>query len=450
MKIKLPQQLSRLAHLLDSPLYVVGGYVRNAFMGLDSEDIDLAGRLTPDEVVSALEGSAFKAVTVNKRLGTLKICIGNEGFEYTCFREDSYPEGGSHSPERVRFTKDISADALRRDFKANAVYYDILNQEIIDPLGGAADIERRILSAVRSPDGVFCQDGLRIMRLARQSAELGFTPEAGTSEAARRHAPLIKDISPERIKDELIKIMFADKKYPALGLDDAHERGIRLLDSAGVLRFILPELWQGKGFDQKSAFHCYDVFEHTLTVFRYSPPEVRLAALFHDSGKPRAAVRDGNMKGHAQDSESIAKERLGERGLRFPLAEVEKTAMLVALHMYDLDCQETEAEVRLFIVKHAKLMPDLIKLKRADMKGSIMPFAPSESADRLEKLFTVMKEDGTPFTTAELRVDGRDLIAEDITDKERGRLLNSLLEQAVIYPEMRTREAQLSYIRNAK
>lgn len=448
MKIKISEQLNSLAKLFSCPLYIVGGYVRNALLGITSEDIDIASELTPDGVTALLKDSGYQTVEINKRLGTLKIYAEgtSESYEYTTFREDSYPQSGAHSPETVCFTKDILTDAKRRDLKANAVYYDILKGEIFDPLNGIADIKSKVFSTTRKASEVFNEDGLRIMRLVRLSAELGFLPEAETFKAAKEKAALLRDISPERIREEFIKIINADLKYPVLNLAYAHERGVRLLDEVGAFEYVLPEIQVSKGFKQNSKYHKYDVFEHTMVVFRNSAPEVRLAALFHDLGKPEVAVIYGNMKKHAEAGVEIAERVMAN--LKFGNAEIKHTAELVALHMYDLKCDVPEDELKLFIVKYQSIIGDLISLKRADMLGSISPELPSVSADRMETLYGRMKADGTPFSVKDLKVTGGDLIKADIPEKKRGLVLDKLLNEAVVNPATRTKEEQQNYIIN--
>jgi tRNA nucleotidyltransferase (CCA-adding enzyme) len=291
MQIELSKNLIKLAQLFTSPLYVVGGHVRNSLLGIESFDVDLASDLTPQQVAELLDGTEFSLASINKRLGTLKIIVigGRESFEYTTFREDSYPQSGAHSPQEVCFTNDILTDAKRRDFKANAVYYDILQDKIIDLLGGLNDIKHRVISTTRSPMEVFSEDGLRILRMVRQACELGFDIDGNTFKVAAENVDLLKDISAQRIREELIKIINADHKYPSLILPNAHERGIRLLDELGALKYVLPDLAESKGFNQHSKFHCHDVFEHTMIVFKNCPPSARIAALLHDLAKP--AVR---------------------------------------------------------------------------------------------------------------------------------------------------------------
>ena len=176
----IPEELKQIAKLFPekAPLYVVGGFVRDAIeYNKASSDIDLASGLTPPELSYVLKDSPFALKAASPRLGTM-IIKGEKSYEYTAFRVDSYPEGaGDHSPKEVTFTRSLEKDARRRDFKCNAVYYDILNEKIIDPLGGIADIKKKTISTTIDPNIVLAQDGLRIMRLARMKATLGYSVE---------------------------------------------------------------------------------------------------------------------------------------------------------------------------------------------------------------------------------------------------------------------------------
>ena len=211
----IPEKLACLAKNCPSPLYVVGGSVRDFLAGLSSaeSDWDICSPMSADVFLSAAERSGFFPQAVYRHTGTVKLKDADGvDYEYTCFRSDKYVRG-THVPSEIFFTEDISLDAKRRDFTANAVYYDIAADKFLDPLGGRADIEQKRLKTVDDAGKVFGEDGLRLMRLARQAGQLGFTPTAECIEGAAANASLISDISPERIWAELNAILRADKKY---------------------------------------------------------------------------------------------------------------------------------------------------------------------------------------------------------------------------------------------
>lgn len=436
------ENLTALAALFPVPLYVVGGAVRDYLAGFKISDYDLSSELKADEVCSLLKDSVFSVSLTSKKLGTLKIYSGFEYYEYTAFRKDSYPNDGSHTPSSVQFTGDINEDAFRRDFTVNAVYYDIKSGEFADPAGGIEDIENKIIKTVRKPADVFKEDALRILRMARLAAQTGFEIENHTFETAKALSYTVKTLAKERIRDEFEKIIRADTIN---GISGAHVRGIRLLDSLGVLDIILPGITEGKGIEQRADFHKYDVFEHIMRTFEAAEPEVRLAALFHDIAKPKMEREYGRMSGHDKTGAEIAKRIM--RDLRYPNSETERVARLVEKHMYDLNGQTGEKKLRLFILENHTIIEDLIKLKNADYIGSGISSGKSASGERMKNLYRVMKEEGTAFTVKELKVRGNDLDALPIPPEKRGEALQALLKDAAVNPSLKSREAQLDYLK---
>ena len=229
--------LKELAELFRSfaTLYAVGGFSRSLLLGVPPHDIDICSKLTLEDVKKLLSNTRFAVSAKSMRLGTARIYADGFSAEYTAFRTDSYPAGsGAHRPESVTFTEDMREDAERRDFTANAVYFDPLTEKFTDFFGGAEDIKRKVLRAVREPDKVFAEDGHRVLRLVRFSAELGFLAEEETFASAKRNARLVLDIAKERVFAELDRIVTADTAYPALGNADGHVRGLALMDALGL------------------------------------------------------------------------------------------------------------------------------------------------------------------------------------------------------------------------
>ena len=215
MRDILPKKLQELALNCTKPLYVVGGSVRDHLAGLQSNthDWDICSPTSTDEFLSIATENGFTAKAVYRNTGTIKL-QDSEGvdYEYSCFRSDKYVRG-THVPVEIFFTDDIVLDAKRRDFTANAVYYDVKSGNYVDPLNGIAAIKEKRFTTVVDSDKVFGEDGLRLMRLARQAAQLGFSPDEACFAGAKQNAALIKDITPERIFTELTAILDADRKY---------------------------------------------------------------------------------------------------------------------------------------------------------------------------------------------------------------------------------------------
>lgn len=439
LKALVSENLKALAEIFPKPLYAVGGWVRDGLVGRDSKDIDLASACLPEEVTAFLQGSGFNVKPESAKLMTLKIIKEGESYEYTAFRKDTYVKG--HTPLFVEPTDDLEVDAKRRDFRANAVYYHIAADETVDPLNGIADIKNKVLNAAAEPKKVFGEDGLRLMRLARFAGELGFTVGAQTLAAAKIHANLIKDIAPERIRDELDKILTADTKN---GIMFGHIAALEILDEIGVLEIILPELTAGKGLVQRADYHKYDVFGHIMQTVKFAPEKIRLAALLHDIGKPYCFLRTGSYRNHDVQGERIAREIM-ER-LRYSTKITEHTAKLVKNHMYDLKAEAKPATLRRFILEQREIIDDLLLLKAADSAGSGMNYK-QPSGQRLGEEYEKMKAAGVPFSLKELKVRGDD--AAHLPPETRSRALNALLVECAV-SGIKTKEEQKDFLRKYK
>ncbi|MDE6210834.1 MAG: CCA tRNA nucleotidyltransferase, partial [Clostridia bacterium] len=343
---------------IDKPLYAVGGCVRDHLRGKGCYDIDLAGGVKPEELIEILSKSSFGVVSASPRLGTVVI-KGKSTYEYTTFRIDSYPSGsGVHTPTQVEFTDDLTTDAKRRDFKCNAIYYNIKDAQIIDPLGGIKDIEHCVLSTTVEPDTVLSQDGLRILRLARFVSTLGYEIEEQTYDSAKRLVGRLNEISVERIREELNRILSGEHCYKALCL----------LRDIGAFKIILPELAANDGVPQKAEYHKYDVLEHTFKVVEACPPQVRLAGLFHDIAKGVCQAKDGNMYFHNLVGAEMTEEIMTR--LKYSNRQIERTTRMVKLHMFDINGNTKESKCRRFIANNFDIFDDMLDLFEADCIGT--------------------------------------------------------------------------------
>ena len=304
----------------------------------------------------------------------------------------------------MRFTDKIEEDALRRDFTCNAVYCDLKTGEVCDPLGGQKDIEERRMATTRPADEVFSEDGLRLMRLARQAAQLGFVPSLETILGAKFNAARINLISAERIYAELLLLLHADEKYAR---QYAHYEGLKILEVTEVLNYILPELAAGKGLAQRSDFHDHDVLEHSFRTCKYADGSIRLAALLHDVGKPAAYLQTGRYHGHDVLGEGIARVIL--QRLKAPKKTTELVCRLTALHMYDLDGKARESKIRAFAVKNHDVYEPLLLLKQADYSGCKDDLSLCPTIAKWNAVTDKMKKEGVPFTLRELAVRGDEL-----------------------------------------
>ncbi len=428
MKIKVSNGVKRLASLLKGELYIVGGTVRNALLGLPQGDVDITGRLTPTEVKTALLGTEYHVFDDYASFGTLLIRKGRETYEYTAFRTDSYLN--SHRPDSVTFTTDMAVDARRRDFTVNAIYYNVAKRTLEDPLNGIEDVKNRLL---RSANGetTFEEDGLRVLRMIRLSGELGFEIEKNTFEYAKKSVMKVAELSNERIKSELDKILVCDLKY---GDKVDHQRvygALKVLEDVGALKIISPELQRGRGLAQNIDHHKYDVLDHSLYAAAYAKPEIRLYALFHDIGKPDCYELHGNFHEHDEIGAEEVRQTLTR--LRYPRDTVKRAERLTKYHMKDLLGDMRERKLRIFFTENADILDDLISLKIADGYASGMNDGYSVTVKRWVELLKEMREEKVPFSIAELDIKGKEVIAE-IGEENReytARVLKILLEKAV-------------------
>ena len=439
MREILPKALFDLAKNCESPLYVVGGSVRDHLAKLTQKsgerDFDLCSP-TPIEIfVESAKKSGFTVKATYKNTGTLKLQDkSGVSYEYSCFRSDEYVRG-THVPVQTTFTTDIHLDARRRDFTCNAVYYDIKAGEYLDPLGGIQAIKEKRLTTVAPAKKVFSEDGLRLMRLARQAACLGFSPDEDCLAGAKENAALISDISPERIFAELSAILTADEKY---GVKGGHYAGLKLLDETRVLDHVLPELTAGRNLSQRPDFHKYDVLEHSLRAVLYADKAVRLAALLHDVGKPFCKKRDGNVHAHPEEGEKLTRAILTR--LKAPTKTIDETAKLVALHMYDFNCKTGENKLRRFFAAHFPILEKLFLIKQADFSACTDDLSIAPTCARWQALLHTLHKEHAPLTVKQLALSGKDLLNAGIEPCRISEILQNLLYHAVCNPKDNVKE----------
>lgn len=243
MKIKVSEKLNTLALAfgLDNPLFIVGGYVRNQICRLPSTDIDLASNLTLDEVKKLLPQN-FEMKVKSKELNTCEIICGEESFEYATFRREVYKNGGVHTPYQINFDATIVEDVSRRDFTCNSLYYEIIKNKLIDFYGGEQDIKNKVLKTVETPEFVLKNDGVRILRMIRFASELNFVIENETYIAAENHKDNLSKISKDRIRDEFVKIVNANKTYQKIDRKSLFNKnraynGIKLIDKLDLWKY---------------------------------------------------------------------------------------------------------------------------------------------------------------------------------------------------------------------
>ena len=443
MRKILPKNLIYFAEKCTAPLYVVGGSVRDFLSGRgeNAGDLDICAPLSAEAFAAVATDCGFTVCAVYKNTGTVKLKdeTGAE-YEFAAFRSDKYVRG-EHTPAEIFFTDDIRLDARRRDFTANAIYYEIAADRFVDPLGGIKAVKEKRLTTVDDPEKVFGEDGLRLMRLARQTAQLGFSPDESCLWGATKNASLIDDVSPERIFEELRLILNAEARY---GVANGCLNGLLILEKTRVLDRIFPELTLGRGMAQRADFHKYDVLFHSLKATAYAPSEVRLAVLLHDVGKPFCTLRDGHAHEHPKEGAAIAEKILTR--LRAPKKTVERVKTLVEWHMYDFDCKTSENKLRRFFVSNAEILDDLLKVKQADFSGCTDDLSIAPTVRKWQAILEKMKEEKVPFSLRELPVTGKEVLDCGIPPKFVSLVLNALLLHLAVSPKDNVKERVLRLI----
>ncbi len=444
-------ELARRTAERGARLFVVGGRVRNAFLGLRVSDTDVTSALRPDEVVRLAQEAGWKVVPKGAAFGMVEVHIGGKTYEHTTFRRDKYAEGGAHRPTAVTFSDTPEEDAFRRDFTVNALYADVLTGEVADPTGGVSDIKARLIRATSpDPELILRDDGLRIMRLCRFAAELGFDIEERTFAAAKKCARQLADISAERVRDELVKILTADTKY-GLPPEESMLRGLHLLDEVGALDVILPELALCRGVEQSPRYHRWPVLEHIFRTTAMSKPvlSLRLGCLLHDAAKPVVLERQGNMHGHDVEGEAIARSVL--QRLRFDNETTERAVWLVRYHMYDLDGNAKEPTLkRRFARWGREKVEALCDIREADFRGSVGEYIPVKSADRWKRVLADMERRNTPFSERDLACTGADVMEwTGLPAGPRvGEIKSALLDHCAVRPQDNEREKLRRIVRD--
>jgi len=429
----------------EKEIYLVGGAVRDMLRGKKIHDWDLATNALPDEVTAIVRRKGGKVVPTGIKHGTVTIFYKNQTAEITTFRTESdYSDG--RRPDNVHFSNSIEEDLSRRDFTMNAIALRLPDCLVIDPFGGVNDINAGIIRCVGKPDERFNEDGLRPLRAVRFASQHGFKIEKNTLEAINGALDVSAKVSSERVRDEIDKILGSAKP----------STGFLLMEKTGLLKLFLKELFICRGIEQKG-FHQFDVLDHSLLACDYAAQKgyshtVRLAALFHDIGKPDVRkLDDSGGSGHAvwtfyrheEVSANMCREILSR--LRYPNALIDKTCHLIREHMFMYTEDWSKAAVRRFIARVGEEnLEEIYCLRRADSYGQSGKEGSSKSlillADRVEKILC----EGRVFSVKDLAVNGNDLMAAGIPGgKMIGLILKELLETVLDDPVQNTKEKLL-------
>ena len=413
--------------------WCVGGGVRDMLLGRDPEDWDVATSARPGDVM-ALFGRA--ALPTGLKHGTVTIG-GGRGVEVTTFRRDGAYLDNRH-PDHVEFTASLEEDLSRRDYTVNAMALD-LRGELRDPFGGRSDLAAGVLRAVGDPEARFREDALRILRGLRFAAKLGFSVEGETAAAMDRCRYLLENIAPERIYTEMTGLLCGPWAAEAL------------LGYHRVLAVFLPEIAPCVGFDQRSPYHCYDVWEHTARSVSAVPPQpvLRWAMLLHDLGKPETFSLGEDGRGHFYGHwrESVRKAEAVMDRLRFD--NHSRKTILTLVERHDCELAFSERSVRRNLARYGEeTLQLLLEVKRADNQAQAPACRDRQALiDQWEALLDLVIAQGSCFSLGQLAVRGGDLTALGLRGPAVGELLRELLELVIEEKLPNDRELLMTYVR---
>jgi poly(A) polymerase len=411
--------------------YYAGGCVRDLLRGELPKDIDVATDARPEEVQKIFP----RTYAVGAHFGVIVVLEGDFQFEVATFRSDGvYLDG--RRPVEVHFAT-AEEDAARRDFTINGMFFDPEKEEVIDFVGGRADLERKLIRAIGNPAQRFAEDRLRMLRAVRFATVLEFEIDAATWDAVVASAPLITQISAERIRDELVKIFLSPNRA----------RGWDLLDASGLMKAVLPEIEKMKGCEQPPQFHPEgDVFKHTRIMLAMLPAEASLplvfSVLFHDVAKPPTAVVDeeGRIRfnGHDRVGAEMT-EQIMER-LRFSRAEIDATVEAVRQHMVFKDVPNMRvAKLKRFMARPT--FEDELELHRVDCASS------HGMLDNYEFLLKQKEEFANEPIIPPPLVRGDDLIAMGLKPGPQFGGILEAVETRQLEGALRNREEALEWVK---
>ncbi len=440
---QIPQEICRITETLESAgyeAYLVGGCVRDLVLGKTPKDWDVATNATPEHIQSL-----FSKTFYENSFGTVGVVNENPAdpslsvVEVTPYRtEGEYSD--KRRPDSVMFSTSLEDDLKRRDFTINALALSVQKGRalsLVDRFSGEKDLKNKVIRAVGDPHIRLSEDALRIMRAVRLSAELGFVIEGETLLALSTHRELLSHIAKERIRDEFIRIIASDRPMEALAL----------MRELGILAYVAPELEEGVGIEQTQT-HAYDVWEHLLRTLQHAADkkyslEIRLAALFHDIGKPktrRMGKGTYTFYGHEVVGAKMTEKIL--KNLNFPTKTIDHVTKLVRWHMFFSDTETiTLSAVRRMIANvRPERIWDLMNVRICDRIGTGRP---KENPYRLRKYKAMVEEAlRDPVSVGMLKIDGGDIMnILGITPGPMiGLVLNALMEEVLDDPTKNTAE----------
>ncbi|MGO9839497.1 MAG: CCA tRNA nucleotidyltransferase [Polyangiaceae bacterium] len=420
--------------------WIVGGCVRDLFLGRAASDWDVATDARPKELVAIFP----RAIPTGIEHGTVTVVKAGHHYEVTTLRgEGTYSDG--RRPDWVTFVDEITADLARRDFTVNAIALDPLDGKVIDPHAGRDDLERGVLRAVGNARERFAEDGLRVLRAARFVATLELSLDPETEAAIRPTLETYRKVAAERVRDEWVKAMKA--RSPS--------RAFEVMRRTGILEVTCPELLEGVGMEQ-NRWHAYDVWRHGLECMDAcaGDPILRIAALLHDVGKPKTRAwsdktADYTFYDHDRVGAEIAEPVAAK--LRFSNEDRARIVSLVRNHLFHYSNDWGDSAVRRWIRRVGReRLEDLYALNEADVRAKGRDcVADLDALAHLKVHVARVLAEGAALSTRDLKVNGHDLMRELGVSPGPviGEILDALLEVVTNDPSVNDREALLAKAR---
>lgn len=434
-------------------VYVVGGAVRDALLQKEPKDIDLmVSGIPPEDVNNILEHLPGRVDLTGKRFGVYRYHTKGQEVEIALPRTDTYEPGGTRGQGQITVDHNlpIEKDLRRRDFTANSMAVDLDSGRLVDPYNGANDIESHTLRTTH-PDS-FDEDPTRLVRALTMHSKHGLIPDEQTRKEMEEHAHRLDQESPDALKQQLEKLLVSDNPASA----------IRLAQETGVLKHLFPELANNWDFDQANIHHNYSLGEHSVNALdkisqKTKDPDLRLAALLHDMGKPASAwidpstgqqhfypgMVDGQPVGadHARVGADLAENRLRET-FNYPVSKIRNIHNLINGHMWPAFSSPKGA--RKFLNKYGESADDLFTLREADNEGKGIDTSYKTPVDHMRNLVEQVRTAGDPTSQSAISVNGNDLIALGLKPGPIvGQVLRYLTDEVVANPASNDRSTLL-------
>jgi len=430
MKIDIPQDVKFIICTLINngyEAYVVGGCVRDSLLNKTPKDWDITTKAKPEEVIKSFD----KVVLTGLKHGTVTVIVNKNGYEVTTYRTDGEYEDNRH-PKEVQFVNNLKEDLARRDFTINAMAYNE-KDGLVDCFSGIQDLNDKIIKTVGEPKKRFNEDGLRMLRAIRFSAQLNFEIDESVLYTIKELKDNIENISKERIREEFNKILISNPKK------------IEILKECEILEYIIPVISSVYNFNQNNPYHIYDLYNHIIVATEAMEPiiHLRLTMLLHDLGKIKTKTTDENGISHyyAHAKESVEMARNILKDLRYDNDTINKVLTLIQYH----DCiLKSKLSVKKMLNKIGENgLRDLIKVQKADIQAQ----NPVYAEERLLRLITVQNElnlilaQNECFKSKDLKINGEDLIIIGFNKgKKIGEVLKYLLDLVIEDPGLNRRE----------